>query len=145
MENAPEPSSKALKVFDSNGQELGLFTRAAGGVYIYNDDIKRIIKVDENEGIKPDKNFDIYYETNDCTGTEYFQGGGNQSDLVVYELFDGSFAIINDNILPHIINRQSILQSDNCILAPGTPEVRKIERITLPFDPVVLPLELRIE
>lgn len=137
--------SKALKVYDSQNHELGIFMDRKT---YFNTALSRIISIDDLG--KLSHLVDIYYLTNNCTGTPY--GGSIDQFQDILVLSPGTYFRIPDGAVLHSMHVMSVTQYDSgtglitCEETDETLTVYPLDSVTLPFtDPVTLPIQIRYE
>lgn len=96
--------SKALHVYDANGQDLGLATDHSGNqTTVYSPTLQRFIYLNINNISSINGNLTsnavVYFQSNNCTGTPYSIVEGNTPYDIPYTLPDATVANITPNDL----------------------------------------------
>jgi hypothetical protein len=155
-------TSKTLKVYDTNGQELGIVTTYDGSNdTIYSPTLARFIYLhisDQSLDGTFSPNGSANYQSNNCTGTPYI----NIDQTSAYNsLFAGpdNFYIVPSSETPSTIttnsvkywdsehNQFSCCPSPTCTFGgPVTAQVYQLHQVTLPFTvPLALPLQFKYQ
>lgn len=141
-------SSKILKVFDNNGNEIGISsTFSDNGTCVFIPSIQKIICIHFDGTVDPQTY--AYYESSDCTGTFYtdlspFWQTILAAGINIFYAVPKGTTSQNVHIYSHQEWNGSALECRQEDL--GTRKMMHMEQITLPFNmPPALPLEYRYE
>ena len=162
ISNLQNSSSKQLKTYDANNQELGIVTTYDGSNdTIYSPTLARFIYLrisDQSFDGTFSPNGSPNYQSNNCTGTPYI----NADQTSVYNsLFAGpdNFYIVPSSETPTTITTNSVISWDfthhqfsccpspTCTFGPPvTTQVYQLHQVTLPFSvPLALPLQFKYQ
>jgi hypothetical protein len=139
------PSSQAIKVFDNNNTELGIF---GGDVFtIFYPPLNRFYKI---EGGKLGYfGSSIFYSELNCLGNAYaFVGDNDLSEFGnrILSAEIGRYYIIPQGTPTVATSTKSNMSAGSCANNNGNPEVRALQQITpsLP-DPIALPIHFQYQ
>jgi len=153
----PGENGKSLKVFDADGNELGLLVDYDHNK-IFNETLGKIFLLNLN----PDNTAslpwtDIQFSTDDCSGTPYLYISDVDMSKKGNEIISpgpGYYYIVNKTIPNTTINMRSVLHfaydSSRTVICQGNigfgNVVRTLNRISLPFtEPIKTPLEYKLD
>ncbi len=153
ISNLQSSIGKSLKVFDANGQELGILVDHTGSYeVVYSQAINKFISLDELGGI--DGRTGAYYQSNNCTGTPYEPNSAsitNTNNLLPFS--PQLFYIINSSDTPTTITTGSVSvwndSVNHVICTPNSQTLTnayQLHPVSLPFStPVALPLQFKFQ
>jgi len=163
ISNLQNSSSKALHVYDANGQDLGISTFHSGSAnHIYSPTLQRFIYLYFTDS-SIDGDFDpgatgsaAYYQSNDCTGTPYSLAifanpNSYTSDLI--PVSSQAFYIIPDHEQTTTVSINSVLQWDTSshqdichFYSLPNAQAYQLQPINLLFSvPLALPLQFKYQ
>jgi hypothetical protein len=80
MINSSSLHPKTFKVFDKNDTELGIYVTGTGhNIRIYVESLNKFVDI-EYKLISPCSN--LYFQSNNCTGTSLMQTGGSETEFI---------------------------------------------------------------
>lgn len=157
LENTPTPTSKAVKVFDKNGVELGIFMETIfDGYHVFNifvPSIERYVRIytAPYSGEVGPRTHVVFTNTN-CTGTVYTREITPQTFEIlanqVIPISSGTYYALDLNGSQTSIVANSSLSSSGCHTDQnvGTFDVYPLIPVVLPFsEPVALPLQYKYQ
>ncbi len=163
ISNLQYSGSKALHVYDANGQDLGISTFHSGSAnHIYSPTLQRFIYLYFTDS-SIDGDFDpgatgsaAYYQSTDCTGTPYSLAlfanpNSYTSDLI--PVSPQAFYIIPDHAPTTTVSINSVLQWDTSshqaichYYSLPNAQAYQLQAISLPFTtPLALPLQFKYQ
>lgn len=143
--------TKALKTFDANDTELGIYDIQ---IRFFFPELQRFVTINPATGEQANNGRAIYFLTNDCTGTAHIQVD-NEGDMTfwaskVFSGKDGIYYILDSEAPITTVVMSTLIPnaSDVCVNFSGSPHppLRELTEVTYSLpDPVQLPLEFRYE
>lgn len=152
-----QSGTAALKVFDNNGVELGIFVDYDTFFYpplnkLVYVDIINTGKVNIGKLINPAVNYgSIYYAEPNCAGTAYLWEGTFAPPSVVFnslypENGNGRYYIVDQSAAPAVKTLLSSYNGTNCENSSNTATVRTLKEVPFPLaNPVSLPLQFKYQ
>src|SRR6266568_3846521 len=146
MINNANNNPKTLKVFDTNGHELGLYVGGFNNpTMIFIQSLNRVYNIPEIQGNGASQSqVAPFFTSTDCSGTPYSSLPGNLNSAVneVYRYVPGYYYIFTRNVTPRTLDvKSSLYDSFSTTDTPVTCESRNETRSGLyPLIPVTLPL-----
>ncbi len=162
ISNLQDSTTKSIKVYDANGQVLGIVTTYDGSNdTIYSPTLARFIYLrigDQSYDGTFSPNGSANYQSTNCTGTPYI----NTDQTTAFNtLFAGpdNFYIVPNSETPTTIttnsvqywdsihNQYSCCPSTTCTFgSPSTIQAYQLHQVTLPFSvPLALPLQFKYQ
>lgn len=147
---------KAIKVFDKNNQELGIFieNQEYSRYIIFLPNFNRYLKfeITEDNNIKYLNNIGDLYETTDCSGSPYIGIPNYQRSWIdneIFHFFNRYFILEKTTVLQSMSEKSYNDGEGNCVQTGSPITVEDVYKLTeIPNiypNPIVFPLQLRYE
>ncbi len=147
----PSPTSgeqKQLRIYDANNQEMGILMNFTGNIIFFNTTVNKVITLVGGNQMSRE---DVWYQTNDCSGTAYRSSSvaiGNEINTLFSAAPDRYFVINPTNGVQHL-TLHSLLRWNgelNCLVSTENNDFVQLDPVTLPFtEPAAAPLLIKYQ